>query len=488
MRFGQRQDERGMALLAALMMVFIFSLLGMASLQSANQETVGAKAVQDDHMARHAAEAALQLVMNWFHEPAALPQAPGMQLFSKSVMDAQGRPAFLDAQGFSQFKGTAAAPDILFDARNPDHNALMNHPETGWFRSLRGLARILKLKVYGPLHPGLLCTVEVVSASGQGETTKTTVSVEFGTYVIPPLTSAVQTVAFKPGQASDAVVPLAVHWGDLKAHGDILLANQQDVPEKTSLAPVTGLSYGEMDPRQDRWFDISAGGKVIFARPLPGENETPPQNIHQNQEPTPGLKMDQWQYETLKRLAMSVGTYYGIDEEGRLHPGGAVRPGQGFVPDEVLGSHAVGEHRGLVFIDTLDQQPPRSDNLGTVKINSEYLEGLFVINAQVLWHPKESTKTIPALSPPPEEKNVLGLRVPAQLSGINLRGVMYTAGNLTYCGKARIYGGLLSDSAIGVCPTPGTLMEVWYDFDLRDGLHRGVPVVYVVPGTWQSRF
>ena len=134
MKIGQRRDERGMALLAALMMLFIFSLLGMASLQFANQEIVGAKAMQDDHIGRHASEAALQLVMEWFHEPAALPQVQGMQLFSKSAVDADGRHAFFDAQGRSQFKGTATAPDILFDAQNPEHDVLMNHPETGRFR------------------------------------------------------------------------------------------------------------------------------------------------------------------------------------------------------------------------------------------------------------------------------------------------------------------------------------------------------------------
>jgi hypothetical protein len=56
-----------------------------------------------------------------------------------------------------------------------------------------------------------------------------------------------------------------------------------------------------------------------------------------------------------------------------------------------------------------------------------------------------------------------------------------------YCGKPRIYGGLLSDGVIGACPNQDALLEVWYDFDLKDGLHRGVPVVYVVPGTWESR-
>ena len=131
MQSKDRQDEQGVALLAALMMVFIFALLAMASLQFANQETVGAKAMQDDHTGRHAAEAAIQSVMNWFHHPGSLSHMPEAQLFSKRGVDAHGRSAFFDAQGVSQFKGTAAAPDILFDAGNPQHDQLMNDPQTG---------------------------------------------------------------------------------------------------------------------------------------------------------------------------------------------------------------------------------------------------------------------------------------------------------------------------------------------------------------------
>ena len=81
----------------------------------------------------------------------------------------------------------------------------------------------------------------------------------------------------------------------------------------------------------------------------------------------------------------------------------------------------------------------------------------------------------------------MGLRAPAQLAGINLRGVMYAAGNIVYCGKPRIYGGILVDGVITTCPNQDAVMEVWYDFDLKDGLHRGVPVVYVAPGTWQNK-
>jgi hypothetical protein len=42
-----------------------------------------------------------------------------------------------------------ANPDIVFDAANLQHDRLLNDPQTGWFKSLKGLARILKLRVYG---------------------------------------------------------------------------------------------------------------------------------------------------------------------------------------------------------------------------------------------------------------------------------------------------------------------------------------------------
>jgi hypothetical protein len=31
-------------------------------------------------------------------------------------------------------------------------------------------------------------------------------------------------------------------------------------------------------------------------------------------------------------------------------------------------------------------------------------------------------------------------------------------------------------------------LEVWYNHDLRAGLMRGMPLVYVAPGTWYERY
>jgi type II secretory pathway component PulK len=44
-RIAVRRDERGMALLAVLMVVFLLTLLGMTSMQLAGQEIVGATCV-----------------------------------------------------------------------------------------------------------------------------------------------------------------------------------------------------------------------------------------------------------------------------------------------------------------------------------------------------------------------------------------------------------------------------------------------------------
>ena len=188
-----RRDERGMALLAVLMVVFLLTLLGMTSMQLAGQEIIGTSALQEERTAHHAAEAAVDMVMGWFHDPARMPQGLDPAWLTKRAVNAQGDPSYFDLQGRSQFVGTASHPDILFDATNPQHDVLLNDPQTGWFKSLKGLARILKLRVYGAARPGLLCTVAVTAGAGHGSRVTKTLSVEFGTYAIPALHAPLQS-------------------------------------------------------------------------------------------------------------------------------------------------------------------------------------------------------------------------------------------------------------------------------------------------------
>ena len=84
----------------------------MTSMQLAGQEIIGASALQEERTAHHAAEAAVDVVMGWFHDPARLPQGLDPAWLTKRVVNAQGDPSYFDLQGRSQFAGTASHPDI----------------------------------------------------------------------------------------------------------------------------------------------------------------------------------------------------------------------------------------------------------------------------------------------------------------------------------------------------------------------------------------
>src|SRR5581483_8826608 len=163
-----------------------------------------------------------------------------------------------------------------------------------------------------------------------------------------------------------------------------------------------------------------------------------------HRKPFPGLPWDRWEYSTLKKYALLYGSYYARGTDGLLYANGAIVEGQGQSLDDVMGSDAVGMHHGLVFIDTLDQMPPSTENLGTLLLTTEYAEGLFVVNANLAWAPRGSGKSVPALSPPPEGMSSVATRIPVELSAIHLNGVLFVAGNLQFQNDPRVFGSVMS--------------------------------------------
>ncbi|MBI5854556.1 MAG: hypothetical protein HZB35_04865 [Nitrospirae bacterium] len=319
-------NERGVALLAALLVTFILAVLGSVSLQLAAQETVSVRGSQDEAASRYLAQAATDVVMQWFHEPGAVPTAEISTLVSKRVTLADGTVSFFDAKGTSQFVGTAERPDLFFDAGRANHDRLLNDPAQGWFHSLRGLGRILTLKAYGPLRPGALCTVEVTAQAGP---TRSILSVELGVQQIPPVRAGVQI----GGQGVDPAmgvlpVPVGGHWGDITLKGSVNLGKSSEVPLKTDLAPITGQSYGEMGRAQDRWTTYWIGGEVRFSDGAAAL----PLNVVPKRDPVPGLREDTWGYDALKRQAQELGTYYAMDRSGLLYRDGLIEPGTGSHP------------------------------------------------------------------------------------------------------------------------------------------------------------
>src|SRR6185295_15235467 len=156
--------EKGHVLLVALMLIVLLGVAGMTSLYLAGQDGLGVSAMKEDNVTQQLADGAADVVMSWFHDPSVTPTAIA-GLFVKRQGDPSSGPSFFDVAGRSQFVGTADRPDILLDAANQADNQVLNDSPSGFSSALGGIGKILKLKVYGPLQPGLLSTVEVTATT-----------------------------------------------------------------------------------------------------------------------------------------------------------------------------------------------------------------------------------------------------------------------------------------------------------------------------------
>ena len=495
MKMGERRAsefmnpcDKGHVLLAALMLIFLLGIAGMTSLYLAGQDGPGISAMKEDNLAQQLADGAADVVMSWFHDSSATPTAIA-GLLAKRRGDLASGPSFFDVAGRSQFVGTADHPDILLDAANQADNQMLNDSPNGFHNSLGGLGRINTVKVYGPLQPGLLSTVEVTATTADHRPVARTIQLQLGAVSIPAVRAAVQVGqtlgAMQPGNES----PVMVHWGDLRVLGDLAVQRVEDLVLKSTAAPVIGQSYDQMPYAQDRWTEYWIGGTLSVISPPPGQgaNYPLPENVHLHQYPTPGVRLDRWDYDSLKKIALRWGTYYRLDPVGQLHPQGAPDSDQGITPADALESQAVGDYRGLVFIDTVDGQSPRVDNMGTLVLDTDYFEGLLVVQGHIVLRPRAVGKSVPVLSPSPPGTQSLGTRVPVQLSGIHVNGLLYAAGAVRIERSAHLYGAMMAGQSVTSIGT-GTIIEVWYNADLAQGLFRGLPVVYRAPGTWLAKY
>jgi hypothetical protein len=486
--FKVKDNQQGIALLGAMIVALMLSLLGATLLNLAGQEAVSAGLANQAAVAQQLADAAGELAVAWFHSPqttAGVPQLSSVR--EKRNHDQEGAPSFFDASGRSQFIGTADQPDVRLHADNPSDNRLLNDSETGMFRTMTHLGQVEELKVYAPSKPGLLCTIDTTVATNTNPTVRQSILMQLGALDMPPLRAAVQVGGhlgrFQPGSES----PVSVHWGEVKVEGNLTVRQADEIPLRSALAPVTGQIYDEMTLREDRWIEAWIGGTVQVTHLLSEQTPSFPHNLHVGQNPIPGVRLDQWSYEHMKRVAKRFGRYFAIDREGLLYPQGIVEPGRGISPDEVFRSDGGGNQQGLIFIDTLDQTAPRSDNLGVVRLHAPYFEGMAVVQGHVVLAPSGSGQRIRVLSPPQTDQGHDVARTPVQLSGIHFNGVLHASGDITIAGRVRLYGAVAAGGTI-TSAASGSRLEVWYDHDLGRGFYAGLPVVYRAPGTWMTRY
>ena len=478
MSLRYKMSEDGHVLLGALLVILILALLSVTLLYLAGQDAPGISAMREQTQGQHLAEGAADLLVSWFHEPATAPASLSGVLTKRQ--DVGDGPAFFDAAGRSQFSGTPERPDVLLDASTERDARILNGSPTGFGGGLMELGRFERLKIYGPIQPGLLSTVEV-TASTKNRKLASTIQVQLGALNIPAIRAAVQA-GQRLGAAGTGTSTVLAHWGDVRVLGDMVINRSNDLIVKNVNASVTGQPYQALGTFEDRWIDYWFGGNLVVLSP--SDNGSIPPNVYAHQQPTPGLRLDRWDYDLLKKTAQRFGTYYRLNRDGRLHTLGAPESDPGMLPSEVVTSSTVGRAHGLIFIDTLDGEAPAADNMGTLVLDLDYVEALLVVQANVILRPSGVGRTFSVLSPPPEGSSATSSRVPVTLSDIHLNGLLYAAGSITVERETRIYGALFGAGAIAAASP----LEIWYNSDFGKGFFRGLPVVYMAPSTWQVKY
>jgi len=182
-----------------------------------------------------------------------------------------------------------------------------------------------------------------------------------------------------------------------------------------------------------------------------------------------------WAYATLKRWARRYGRYYGSDGSGRLY-----RDGQGpaLSPDDVL---ADDDAAPLIFIDTIDGQPPRGGadgNMPTIVLSTSSSRSLIYLAGDLALAPAAEGRSLSVPSPTAGEP-------PVALDKIHFTGGFYAAGRVRVTAESRLFGAVYAAQGFD---DGAERLEVWYDGRWRAGTLPGWPVVMRLPGSWRPVF
>ncbi len=479
-RLAAETKEKGSSLFMAIFILLLLSMLGGLLLSASGMDLMIARNQRNEVEATYLAEAGIDLVIFWFNNPEKFTDGGYFknnymgepnEFFKKRLADKNGVPAFA-TDGISQFTGTEESPDLEYGL------SIENYQFSGLFDSLKKIGRVKSIKIYSPKRDGVICTIESIGETNGG--TIRSVTMELMGSPLPAMTAPIQS-----GKDKINAVPLNVHWGDIKILGDGNLGDKLEmVPDKNPISMPDGSSYNTMASREDGWLDIYIGGEVVSPTHKSCNDCKEPysdlghDNIHQFQ--LNEVSLDKWNYNDLKAYSREYGRYYSTDQEGNLYQDGIVDEAHKKGLNDVISSAYPGDSKGFVFIDTIDQLPPSDLNIPTLKINKNYLEGIFYINGNLVVEDMEEGHQIDVKTPPWEGKKGEETRIPVTLSGINLNGAIYSTGSVSTQGRFSVFGGIYAKD--GFSKTDD--LEVWYNYNLVTGMLKGNPAILPVKGSW----
>jgi hypothetical protein len=187
-------------------------------------------------------------------------------------------------------------------------------------------------------------------------------------------------------------------------------------------------------------------------------------NAFEQHIPAGTLQWPNFDYLEFKQMAMSHGRYYSTDAAGVIYKNGDPARPVDFLTEFGVNNRDTYPY-DLVFIDTINRQPPSANgsNLATIKAsgNGLGLKGIFWIGANfdgsgIGNPPFVLDAQDPNGNPPPGGK----------LQQIFLEGVLYAAGTVAMAGNCGVYGSVVAKQGF----TGGGTPDIWYNNKLASGL------------------
>lgn len=126
-------------MLITLLFLLLLTILGTSSLYLAYTEMILSRGLESDAKAFYMAESGIEQTLYWFANPDRFEGTPA-DFFRRHMLS---NTSFFDANGVSQYTGTAGNPDIVLAGNSSE------------------------LKIFRPVTPGALCTVKSTGSSGR---------------------------------------------------------------------------------------------------------------------------------------------------------------------------------------------------------------------------------------------------------------------------------------------------------------------------------
>ncbi len=455
--------ERGAGFLVLLFMLLVLSFLSVSVLETTTEDRQMALLLHRERVMTDLAESGLEIGVSLLNRGGPIPPdatvrdsgicslAKREDFFKRRCADSAGHPSFVNGLGSSQFGGTPLLPDFewviasktLGDTTIPGAN--------------------ISLRISAPTLSGGIARLESDVGDSGGNRRASRAEVIQSPWPVP-------IPAVESWEGTSFPLPLRVHWGDTWIHGDADLgASVTAIPAKSASAPIGAEVYSP-GGMEDRWMDIFVSGTIVSPSGAAGLT-----NVHQGEA---GLHASAWSYEALKAFARSYGKIYVPDLSGFLHePGDAAA----YAPNDLLGPLYNGGGSGFVFIDTLDESPPKADgsNLGTITLTSDYMEAHLYVAGNIVLSPGAG-RPLDVLSPPdPEESRDPAARIPVVLEGIHFHGAIFAEGNIVVSRPSRQFGAIAARKGIRL----DSEYELWFDWDLDTGDIPGIPRLIIYPGS-----